>query len=379
LALRRVLVFVSSGSLNQEYQNMKYSIGLRAVVIGCCVAGLGSAAKADYAAAVMALSPSHYYRLNETVEGMAEDSAGNIDGTHQGIIFEGFGEVGAAGPPVPGLEPTNVAFGANNTASIGLGDGTNFAASTMTISAWFTENGSEGGDRLWTNNQTDPNNSFQIFFGGGFGDVAASIGIGLNPAVNGFPASGLPSGSGVGNFHIPDSTVPVKDGQWHHIVASRNGNNIENVIVVIDGVNYDVTTWRDSTDTWGTTGSDAQIATRTPPDGGAAMQALNGTVDEVAIWLNRQLTVAESIALYQAAVNPSEPVVGDYNGDGTVNAPDYAVWRDGGSPDDTIAGYNLWKSRFGATSGGGAAVPEPSTLVLILLGLVAACGAARRR
>lgn len=186
---------------------------------------------------------------------------------------------------------------------------------------------------------------------------------------------------GVGNFHIPETIVAVKNGEWHHIVASRNGNNIENVIVVIDGVNYDTTTWRDSTDTGGTTESDAQIATRTPPDGGASQQAMNGSVDEIAVWLNRQLTVAESIALYQAAVNPTALVVGDYNGNGTVDAPDYAVWRDGGSPDDTIAGYNLWKSRFGATSGAGAgvAVPEPSTLLLMLLGLIAACGAVRRR
>jgi Concanavalin A-like lectin/glucanases superfamily len=287
---------------------MRRDYYLRAGLLLFSVACLATTATADYDAAVLALNPSHYWRLNETAEGMAVDSVGGLNGTHQGTFGEGFGQIGVLGPPVPGLEPSNLAFGANNFASVGLGPGTALAASTMTFAGWFLENGSEGGDRLWTNNQTDPNTSFQIFFGGGFGDVAASIGIGLNPAVNGFPAEGLPAGSGVGNFHIPDSTVPVKNGVWHHIVASRNGNNIENVIVVIDGVNYDVTTWRDSTDTWGTTGSDAQIATRTPPDGGPAQQALNGPVDEVAIWLNRQLTVAESIALYQAAVNPTAGV-----------------------------------------------------------------------
>jgi hypothetical protein len=298
---------------------------------------------------------------------------------------------------VPGLEPGNLAFGANNFASIGLGPGTALAASTMTIAGWFSENGSEGGDRFWTNNQTDPNTSFQIFFGGGFGDVAASIGIGLNPAVNGFPAVGLPSGSGVGNFHIPDSTVQVKDGVWHHIVASRNGNDIEDVKVVIDGVNYDITTWRDSTDTWGTTGSDAQIATRTPPDGGASQQALNGPVDEVALWLNRQLTVAESIALYQAAVNPIVGVAGDYNQNNAVDAADYVVWRDrlgqsttlpNTDPTDvdgvvTQAEYSFWRAKFGNTSGAGAlvpaSVPEPSAMILMLLGLVATCGATCRR
>jgi hypothetical protein len=61
---------------------------------------------------------------------------------------------------------------------------------------------------------------------------------------------------------------------------------------------------------------------------------------------------------------------GDFNFDGRVNAADYTVWRDGGSPDDTIAGYNLWKANFGKTSGSGAAsnaIPEPASIALMLL------------
>ena len=60
----------------------------------------------------------------------------------------------------------------------------------------------------------------------------------------------------------------------------------------------------------------------------------------------------------------------DYNGDGVVNAADYAVWRDGGSPDDTQAGYDLWKANFGSSgSGSSSAVPEPTTVGLLLVGL----------
>jgi hypothetical protein len=67
------------------------------------------------------------------------------------------------------------------------------------------------------------------------------------------------------------------------------------------------------------------------------------------------------------------PLPGDYNGDGKVDAADYAVWR---KTDKTQTGYNLWRSHFGQTAGGGAgvtvntAVPEPSALVLLLLAAI---------
>jgi hypothetical protein len=70
-------------------------------------------------------------------------------------------------------------------------------------------------------------------------------------------------------------------------------------------------------------------------------------------------------------------LAGDYNSDGAVNAADYVVWRNGDSPDDTQAGYDLWRANFGKTGGSGAAlasagVPEPSTLVLVGLAIGAA-------
>jgi len=79
---------------------------------------------------------------------------------------------------------------------------------------------------------------------------------------------------------------------------------------------------------------------------------------------------------------------GDYNSDGTVDAADYTLWQDtlgqnvtagsaaDGNGDGTInAGdYGVWKTNFGATSGSaaasGAAVPEPTNLVLLCTGLI---------
>lgn len=63
---------------------------------------------------------------------------------------------------------------------------------------------------------------------------------------------------------------------------------------------------------------------------------------------------------------------GDFNGDGTVDAIDYTVWRDGLNSAYTEADYQIWKDNFGMSlfSGqtqAGAQVPEPSAIYLCLL------------
>jgi hypothetical protein len=66
------------------------------------------------------------------------------------------------------------------------------------------------------------------------------------------------------------------------------------------------------------------------------------------------------------------PVPGDYNLDGIVDAADYTLWKDNGG--DQID-YRTWKDNFGlsiASSSGADHVPEPTTLLLALLALVAA-------
>ena len=109
-------------------------------------------------------------------------------------------------------------------------------------------------------------------------------------------------------------------------------------------------------------------------------------------------------------------VAGDYNNDGSVNAADYTRWRDnldaaeGTLPNDTDGGiigqaqYITWKENFGrvaGTTGGGsqqilgvveystlpvgsgsgatAAVPDPSTIIHLGLGLLAALTVIHRR
>jgi uncharacterized protein YjbI with pentapeptide repeats len=68
-------------------------------------------------------------------------------------------------------------------------------------------------------------------------------------------------------------------------------------------------------------------------------------------------------------------VPGDYNGNGTIDAADYVVWRKNGG---TQAAYSIWRTNFGQPSGAStnmdgtptsqSAVPECSSELLLLLG-----------
>jgi hypothetical protein len=79
----------------------------------------------------------------------------------------------------------------------------------------------------------------------------------------------------------------------------------------------------------------------------------------------------DSAALFESLALP-----GDYNGDGMVNAADYVVWRDGGAPDSTQVGYDLWAVNYGATTSdsteSSSAVPEPVSMAMLGLGGLAA-------
>lgn len=62
-------------------------------------------------------------------------------------------------------------------------------------------------------------------------------------------------------------------------------------------------------------------------------------------------------------------LAGDFNGDGSVDAADYVVWREGRFTTYTAASYDIWKANFGATSSGASldvAIPEPATAVLVV-------------
>ena len=78
----------------------------------------------------------------------------------------------------------------------------------------------------------------------------------------------------------------------------------------------------------------------------------------------------------------SEVLPGDFNSDGVVDAADYTAWRYGLGTMYSQAHYEVWRANFGQQSGSGsdasanAIVPEPTTLVMLI---VAAVGIRLRR
>lgn len=83
--------------------------------------------------------------------------------------------------------------------------------------------------------------------------------------------------------------------------------------------------------------------------------------------------------------------VGDFNGDGLVNAADYTVWRDNLNGNESVLGgagdgsgivdagdYTLWKNNYGGGASLAAAVPEPLTTTMLLV-VIGGCGVATGR
>jgi hypothetical protein len=89
-------------------------------------------------------------------------------------------------------------------------------------------------------------------------------------------------------------------------------------------------------------------------------------------------------AAYVFDISRGPTLPGDFNNDGTVDAADYAVWRNGLGTTYTQADYNTWRANFGRTAANVASgataemargpvsahIPEPIALALIAMASV---------
>ncbi|MFO0789497.1 MAG: matrixin family metalloprotease [Pirellulales bacterium] len=137
------------------------------------------------------------------------------------------------------------------------------------------------------------------------------------------------------------------------------------------------------------------------PTAGVAENISGISLPAAGTYYARVLGLDDTVQLYELAVSAtSVGLPGDYNHNGVVDAADYSLWRDSlgqsvvaGSGADgnadgqiTSADFDVWRAHFGQTSGAGggsgvlaAAVPEPATIGLAILGVLGACNGRRKR
>lgn len=159
----------------------------------------GSMTLGQYADAVLADSPSAYWRLNETSGTTANDTSGY---GHPGTI-SGTVTLGAAGP------------GANGDAAMDFGGGDiatglSFTATAWTVEFWFADSDTGGQEIIDAGSPTGASTGFEV----GFWNNSANCIL----------------GTGTGWWQVSPG-VPL-DGAWHHYAATYDGTTLT---VYIDG------------------------------------------------------------------------------------------------------------------------------------------------
>ena len=105
------------------------------------------------------------------------------------------------------------------------------------------------------------------------------------------------------------------------------------------------------------------------------MPDLPGTLD----WDTSQLYTSGVLSVAVPGLS------GDYNQNGTVDAADYVVWRNGLGTIYTQDDYTMWRANFGRSFASGAAgapqapVPEPAAISIITLAIILTMGTGQRR
>ncbi|MCA9266543.1 MAG: PEP-CTERM sorting domain-containing protein [Planctomycetales bacterium] len=313
---------------------MKYAhMFLIVLVMGAVISQAAPLKAAEYQDAVFSLQPTYYYQLDETSTNFGvADSMGNAPlGSYNGNYVAGPPAVGVPGPryvgsdantsgvyprvDLGGLDEGNVAHASNNAGHINLGDGNLFGAPAMTVSMFMIGGGSvDGGDRLFTNNLTDPTRSFQLNVGNN------GIVLAFDPSTSGFNAERtmyMPDGE------TYDRNMVSPSNGWFHIVASTDGSTgaerAANARIWINGIERTANLVPDSTG-WGVEPDQpAKIGGRRAA--GTDSTTHSGMQDEVAIWLGRALSDEEVAALW-AAATVAPPLLCDFDASTTCNVAD---------------------------------------------------------
>lgn len=243
-----------------------------------------------------------------------------------------------------------------------------------------------------------PNGHTSIFWTNGLGQDSDRFNIFWDASFTGAPDSDrfisgdwrAPGSAGphdiAANGH--NNGNPLSEDAWHHIAIVRSDNSPANT----SDYNF---TWNWYIDGVLSPNHTKTTTAPTPlPDfvgwtlAGRPGFPFRALIDEVRLTAAALTNDKFLNAMSVGAANP-----GDYNDDGTVNAADYVLWRNSVGTttvlaNDDIGGtigqnhYAQWRSNFGKAGGSGsvtAAIPEPISLSLVLVGVAGwmLCGTRR--
>ncbi len=96
------------------------------------------------------------------------------------------------------------------------------------------------------------------------------------------------------------------------------------------------------------------------------------------------IILSNSTTAFTDVTGVAPAIAGDFNHNGTVDMADYVAWRKGLGSTYTPADYSIWRAHFGESSASGAnaaiaaAIPEPATILPLLIGSLAISALFRR-
>jgi hypothetical protein len=167
---------------------------------------------------------------------------------------------------------------------------------------------------------------------------------------------------------------------WNQQITYNSGLSFDNTVPLFGGIN--------GLTFAGVDGSNNPILYATTAARASVGNALVKLVDSGASSAFSVVATAPVNTVFRGiALAPvSAGVAGDYNGNGVVDAADYVLWRKspatyGGTP----AGYNTWRTNFGANAGSGAGVeafaevPEPASSAVLLYAVLGLLSGRRQR